>query len=67
MFLLVRTEEGRESITVLPSQRCVLLKSCMLGVGLSSILPQQFSFSLTFRFPAFNSKKLAADNPSQLT
>lgn len=56
VFLLLRTEEGRESITVLPSQRCVLLKSCMLGVGLSNILPQQFSFSLTFRFPAFNSK-----------
>lgn len=57
VFLLLRNDDGRVRITVSPSQRCVLLRWCMLGVGLSNILPQQVSFSLMFQFPAFNSKK----------
>lgn len=67
VFLLLRNDDGRVRITVSPSQRCVLLRWCMLGVGLSNILPQQASFSLTFQFPAFNSKNPAADHPTQRT
>lgn len=42
VFLLLRNDGGTVRVMVSPPQRCVLLRWCMLGVGLSNILSKQF-------------------------